>query len=224
MQVCLHVNSRVSWLDQLHGARLKWALGWLISIPICLLTSGKPWKLTWYVTLVLDGPVCPVLTQSAKTQPAEVTDVNWAIRVRDSALFRNLIPGAADSCFGCLICIFLCLTLTTPPPLPVSNSPLTCSPSSQDHHLVSTQCLSQCRDSVSQQRGVRSSQGWWPSFWQRWPHVKRVSAGVLSVVMCAKDLPPLLFEDGAFRGCEVQPFLFVSALFLWVLCGYVRNL
>lgn len=42
--------------------------------------------------------------------------------------------------------------------------------------------------------------------------------------MCAKDLPPLLFEDGAFRGCEVQPFLFVSALFLWALRGYVRNL
>lgn len=56
------------------------------------------------------------------------------------------------------------------------------------------------------------------------PHVKRVSAGVLSWVMCAKDLPPSLFEGQAFRGCEVQPFLFVTAMFLYVLCGSVCNL
>lgn len=42
--------------------------------------------------------------------------------------------------------------------------------------------------------------------------------------MCAKDLLPPLFEGRAFTSCEVQPFLFVRALFLWVLCGLVCNL
>lgn len=46
--------------------------------------------------------------------------------------------------------------------------------------------------------------------------------------MCAKDLPPPLFGGwgwgGAFRGCEVQPRLFVSAVFLSVPCGRGCNL
>lgn len=56
-------------------ARLKWAHCRLISIPICLLTSGKPWKLSWCISLVLDGPVCSALTQPVKTQLTHVTQI-----------------------------------------------------------------------------------------------------------------------------------------------------
>lgn len=104
---------------------------------------------------------------------------------------------------------------STPPPLDC-QLPADQLPPAEDHRLIFavTERFTQSRHGVSRRRGVRSSQGLWPPFCQRWPHVKRVSAGVLSWVMCAKDLPPPLFEGWAFRGCEVQPFLFVLALFL----------
>lgn len=122
------------------------------------------------------------------------------------------------------------LTPTTPHPIPPSKPrwpapPLPTEPTAPCvQRLLDGAFWSKHRQRVKAKGLSGSSQGWWPPFCQRWPHVKRVSAGVLSWVMCAKDLPPPLFEGRAFTGCEVQPFLFVGALFRWMPCGLVCNL
>lgn len=62
-------------------------------------------------------------------------DIHWVFRIPDLALVLNLTPGAANSCFGCLICLLLQSSILRelPPdsqtPLPsASNSPLTSPP------------------------------------------------------------------------------------------------
>lgn len=110
--------------------RLKWAHCRLISIPICLLTSGRTWKLTWCISLLLYGPVRSALNPASQNQTtrmygSSIQHINtWAFSLECGAS-TFLLTRNRDQSSG-------------PNPLPRQSSPhwpALLPP--EDHHHVS---------------------------------------------------------------------------------------
>lgn len=206
---CVCMEERSVMTGSTAGARLKWAHCRLISIPICLLTSRSRWRLTWCILVVHVGPICPIFTQPAT--PCQILQISKSggFDVQQIHAFPIFMLIILLRAFAWVL-----------PPSP--NSLMTCPHRKPSPCLCSagwTQRLTNA-GTASHSKGVSGvPRGCGLHSPSGDPMLKECQLGLCHGWCVLKTCRLLCLRVGAFSGSEVQPFLFVSALFLWVVCG-----